>query len=316
MLIDIGNYSNCVILEVLYYLAIHMYQENNIQFKDWWYQLRQLGVSVYVLLSAVLLLAAQLYPDHVNKLRPPALAMVAAGSNTFTAGVKLFEEVKIKFANIIDVYKENAYLRQYLDTIERDYLYSHFVLSENQSLRELLQVHTGKYKSVTTTRIAGDTSSVGEYRAVIAAGTEEGVTPGMIAVSQHGVVGLVYNTLEKASEILLITSQDSHIPVVTEQSRLRAIASGANKGELTLNYGSHKHYGQLSQGELVFTSGDGKIYPAGLVVGVITFLNNKPVVRPLIDWHSLGMVRIIGPDTGKGEETNTNGVETLPKPYN
>ena len=73
---------------------------------------------------------------------------------------------------------------------------------------------------------------------------------------------------------MLLNDPNSRVPVITSTSRERGIL--AKQGDnMLLIYLSEDH--KVEIGELIYTSGDGKIYPYGLLVGKIYKIDNDGI---------------------------------------
>jgi rod shape-determining protein MreC len=109
------------------------------------------------------------------------------------------------------------------------------------------------------------------------AGADHGVRKGFIAVNENGLVGRVVALGKRSSRVLLLDDFNSRVPVMGLQSRVRAMLSGDTSvaprlttGEVELESPRLEHPSPatgLRQGERIVTSGDGGVFPRGLLVG-------------------------------------------------
>jgi rod shape-determining protein MreC len=77
----------------------------------------------------------------------------------------------------------------------------------------------------------------------------------------EGLFGRVYEVGARSSRILLITDLNSHVPVIIERSRQRAILVGDNSENPLLWY--LDPVGPLSVGDRIVTSGEGACFLPG-----------------------------------------------------
>ena len=90
----------------------------------------------------------------------------------------------------------------------------------------------------------------------------------------HHPHGRVVNISSNYSSIMLLNDPNSRVPIVTSTSRARGIL--AKQGDnMLLIYLPEEH--NVKIGELVYTSGDGKVYPYGLLVGKVKKITNDGV---------------------------------------
>jgi rod shape-determining protein MreC len=78
--------------------------------------------------------------------------------------------------------------------------------------------------------------------------------------------------------------------VITAVSRERGILTG-NNGKISINYLQDNH--TIKKGEKVITSGDGKLYPAGVEAAVVIKVNAGDVaVKPITNLYQTDFVTI------------------------
>lgn len=176
--------------------------------------------------------------------------------------------------------------------------------SENQALRTLLNYHPAKTKSYVTAKVIGNAGNSLAHRIRIDAGSAQGIRKYQAVMNEQGLVGRVIVVGKSSAEILLITDMNSRIPVMTDPSGLQAILSGDRSDLPYLALASARHEPVL--GEMVVTSADGDIFPAGLPIGKV-FSNEDGHwnVRPLVDASALRYVRVMAFDMPAAASSDT-----------
>jgi rod shape-determining protein MreC len=108
------------------------------------------------------------------------------------------------------------------------------------------------------------------------AGADHGVKLGYVALNENGLIGRVVAVGHRSARILLVDDYNSRVPVMGESSRARALLVGRAGQKPRLETGLTLETPQLQfvvgagglrQGERIVTSGDGGIYPRGILVG-------------------------------------------------
>jgi rod shape-determining protein MreC len=164
--------------------------------------------------------------------------------------------------------------------------------AENEALQRLIHVVPDGKMRFFAARIVGDSGGPYMRSALISGGGEDGIKEGQAVISAEGLLGRVIEAGNSSSRVLLLTDINSRVPVVSEHSRERSIASGDNSAALKLDYvetGS-----RMEVGERLLTSGDGGIFPPGVPVGVITRIDGGAVtVQPLVDWARTEYVNVV-----------------------
>lgn len=101
---------------------------------------------------------------------------------------------------------------------------------------------------------------------IIDRGEEDGVKQNQAIISQGFLVGTVKHVFPKSAEIILITDNNSLVPVVLQDSRgtgmLRGGFGGLTVEDIPLNI-------PIKKGEQIVTSGLGGDVPMGLMVGTV-----------------------------------------------
>ncbi|WP_300375972.1 rod shape-determining protein MreC [Henriciella sp.] len=118
-----------------------------------------------------------------------------------------------------------------------------------------------------TARTTSETNGPFREAILVNAGALQGVEEGAYAENEGGLVGRVVQLGERSSRVLLVTDFNSRVPVVGEASGMRAIVYGDRDDLGTLTDMPEK--GSFIEGERVLTSGDGGVFPRGIVVGEI-----------------------------------------------
>lgn len=116
------------------------------------------------------------------------------------------------------------------------------------------------------------------------AGGDHGVRRGFVAINEHGLVGRVVSIGARSARVLLLDDYNSRVPVMGLQSRARAMMTGDASDAPSLETGQVQvtaprldhpiGAGGLREGERIVTSGDGGLFPRGLLVGFANLGND------------------------------------------
>jgi rod shape-determining protein MreC len=98
-------------------------------------------------------------------------------------------------------------------------------------------------------------------------GSVSGVQRGMAVVTPDGIVGKVIAAYPTASEVLLITDSDFAAGVVTQKTLVHGTLKGQGTPMCKVDYVPPEE--KLAPGDWLYTSGDDRIFPRGLPVGVV-----------------------------------------------
>ena len=126
-----------------------------------------------------------------------------------------------------------------------------------------------------TARIMAETNGPFAEALLANAGTTNGVQDGYYAENDRGLVGRVVQVGQRSSRILKITDFNCRVPVMGEASGLRAIMFGGRDGLGRLT--DFPEQGAFLPNERILTSGEGGLFPRGVVVGYVRESDNKDV---------------------------------------
>ncbi|HEY1497326.1 MAG TPA: rod shape-determining protein MreC [Candidatus Solibacter sp.] len=170
-----------------------------------------------------------------------------------------------------DTHQENLRLRAELDKfkMENVFLRNELNTAERAKALSVFQAHTPS-KSIAA-RVIGTGAGANSKAIYVDRGTAAGVQRGMAVVTPDGIVGKVIAAYPTASQVLLITDGDFAAGVITQKG-VRGTLKGQGTPQCKVDYVAFEE--KVEPGELLFTSGDDRIFPRGFPVGVIK------VVRP------------------------------------
>jgi rod shape-determining protein MreC len=154
---------------------------------------------------------------------------------------------------------------------------------ENARLRATLGLTQGETKPVTVARLLGSSSSSTRRFATLGAGANQDVQPGMVVRSPLGVVGRVLEVGNSTSRVLLITDNESTIPVRRAEDGVQAYAIGRGDGTLQVKL-AVSGLNPFKKGDAIVTSGSGGLFRPGEAVAVVVSLTiDGAIARPLSD---------------------------------
>lgn len=245
-----------------------------------------------ILASIGLIVISRSSPDTRSAIAAPIADSAAPALDVLSRPVEAMGKVRNWFANLANIYAQNAKLRETNSRLMQWQNVAIQLEAENNALRELLNYTAQEELRFTTAKVISDRGGPFTRTVLINAGTGLGVLEGQPIINGDGLVGRVIESGEHSARVLLLTDINSRIPVITSDSRERAIAAGKNTADLTLLYLPDDTHVQV--GEMLVTSGDGNTVPAGLPVGeVIAVKDGRVTVRPHASWQRLDYISAI-----------------------
>jgi rod shape-determining protein MreC len=206
--------------------------------------------------------------------------------------------------------EENQRLKKEIAKLRPQQIYIDELLQENRRLRALLHINIGSLYREMAARVVGDSSSAFTRVLTIDAGQRDGVHDHTPVVGLFGLVGRVVRAGERSSLVLTLQDLNSRVPVVTQRSRVRGIASGNNTPYLILNFVPKD--ADIAMDDLLVTSGMGGVFPKGLIVGRVVSLSPKGDglfqtihVMPNVDFSRIEEVRLLLSTPNDTSETSS-----------
>lgn len=238
---------------------------------------------VGILIGAALLLIARLDPRAFGTLRGVVVDAGAIFTGAGRVGVDSVNDLGDGVAAYLDAASQNRALKEELARERRRVIAARALALENARLKKLARLIEHLPAPILSARLIGSTPTGQRRFATLAAGTSEGVRPGMAVRSPEGLVGRVYESGLFASRVLLLTDGETTVPIKIIRTGQAALATGQGDGTMevrALIAGGRP----FRRGDLAVTSGTGGAYAPNVPVAVITAVNgDRATARPLAD---------------------------------
>lgn len=219
------------------------------------------------------------------------------------------------FQNYDEMETENKQLREKVAQLEQQVRDAQVALDENERLRVL----TGLVEANPTFRY--DMAEViarspGQWATTISIdkGSLAGVSENDLVVTAEGMVGYVSMVAPTYSKVTTVLDTNMHAGALVTRTRESGIAQGdyelMGSGMLRLSYLGKD--GDVVIGDTVQTSGEGGIFPKGIMIGTVervmiedNGMDNYAVIRPFVDPATVTDVYVIT-DVTSGQVQSTD----------
>lgn len=251
--------------------------------------------------SLILLFAGALGLISIGRMAPQMLEAVRIRVMDMTSMSLQFASLPWNLAldagrylnELVYIHEENAFLLRENKRLKSEILEARNVFYENQELRRLLDMTKVLPNKIQSARVVANTSDSFYRTVLLDAGTSHGIKKGQAVINDRGLIGRIIESGKYSSRVLLLSDVNSRVPVRLTKSRIRSILSGKNGERLELLYLPPQHH--LSVGEMIVTTGDGHIFPAGVPVAMIEEVTPRLKVVPLASFSQLDFVSVIQP---------------------
>jgi len=176
-----------------------------------------------------------------------------------------------RLASLRGAAAENVNLKLQVEQIESELGRTRYAVEENERLKGLLDLkEKSSYNAIAAKVIARD-PSIWFDTVTINRGRMSGIELNMPVVTPGGIVGRVVATGPWVAQVMLITDERSAagsvVGAVGSSNALGSVRGLGEKGLLEMRYVSGLE--KVEVGNLILTTGQDGIYPAGLIVGQV-----------------------------------------------
>ena len=172
---------------------------------------------------------------------------------------------------------------------------------ENARLLDLNNVRLDPRLTYVTGVVLADSGSPFRQSVLLNVGARDGLVEGWATMDGIGLVGRISGVGENTARVILLTDASSRIPAVIQPSGQRTIVAGDNSAAPPIDFLENPDL--VRPGDRVISSGDGGIFPAGLLIGQIAAdPGGRLRVRLAADFERLEFLRVL----------RHHGTETVP----
>jgi rod shape-determining protein MreC len=249
-----------------------------------------LGALVVMLLGLFLLW--RIDSPRVERLRMEITDRVIPNFATITAPVTSAVNILRSARSYTRIYQQNQELRRELQQMKA---WKEAALQREQENARLLDLNNvrldPKFTKITGVVLA-DSGSPFRQTVLLNVGRQDGIMDGWAAIDGIGLVGRIAGVGERTSRVILLTDTSSRIAVSIESNGQRAMIVGDNTSRPPLEFLEDPE--TVRPGDRVVTSGDGGVFPSGLLVGQVTQTQSGRLrVRLAADMQRLEFLRVV-----------------------
>lgn len=190
------------------------------------------------------------------------------------------------------IYRQNQELRRELQQMKSWKEAALQLEQENARLLDLNSVRLDPHLTHVTGVVVADSGSPFRQSVLLNVGRRDGVLDGWATMDGLGLVGRISGVGERASRVILLTDTTSRIPAVIQPSGQNTIVVGDNTRSPPVDFLENPDL--VRPGDRVVSSGDGGVFPAGLLIGqVAKDPGGRLRVRLSADYERLEFLRVL-----------------------
>lgn len=196
------------------------------------------------------------------------------------------------FQSYARIYEQNQELRRELRQMKAWKEAALQLEQENAKLLDLNNVRLDPKLTFVTGVVLADSGSPFRQSVLLNVGARDGVRDGWATTDGLGIVGRISGVGRHSARVILLTDSNSALPVTIQPSGQRALLTGDNSPLPQINFIEAPEL--VRPGDRVVSSGDGGVFPAGLLVGhVAKGSDGRLRARLAADYERLEFLRVL-----------------------
>ena len=229
--------------------------------------LRRVLLGLLVICLLALFLLWRIDSPRVERFRAALVDRVVPSLDWALVPVTKAADMIDQFQSYAGLYEQNQELRRELQQMKAWREAALQLEQQNAKLLDLNQVRLDPKLTHVTGHVLTDSGSPFRQSVLINVGSRDGILDGWATMDGIGLVGRLSGVGERTSRVILLTDTNSRIPVTVQPSGQRSLLSGDNSTLPPLEFLEDPD--EVRPGDRVVTSGDGAMFPAGLLVGQV-----------------------------------------------
>ena len=254
--------------------------------------LRRILVVLLVALLFAIFLLWRIDSPRVERFRAALLDRVIPSFDWALVPVTKTANMIDQFQSYASLFEQNQELRRELQQMKAWKEAALQLEQQNARLLDLNKVRLDPSLTHVTGQVLADSGSPFRQSVLINVGNRDGILDGWATMDGIGLVGRIAGVGEKTSRVILLTDTNSRVPVQVQPSGQKAILSGDNSALPPLDFLEDPD--EVRPGDRVVSSGDGSMFPAGLLVGqVVLGTDQRLRVSLSADYQRLEFLRVL-----------------------
>lgn len=254
--------------------------------------LKRLLLAILVLCLGGIFLVWRIDSPRVERFRAHVIDAVVPRMDwamaPVTGTVRLFRD----FQSYQRLHEQNQELRRELRQMTAWKEAALQLEQENARLRDLNNVQLDPRLTYITAVVLADSGSPFRQSALINVGSRDGIVDGWATMDGIGLVGRISGVGNNTSRVILLTDASSRIPAEIQPSGQRALVVGDNTAAPPIDFLENPDL--VRPGDRIVTSGDGEVFPPGLLIGqVAQDPGGRLRVRLSADYERLEFLRVL-----------------------
>ncbi|MEO0401802.1 MAG: rod shape-determining protein MreC [Pseudomonadota bacterium] len=254
--------------------------------------LRRLVLAVLVLALAGVFLLWRIDSPRVERFRAQVTDAIVPNMDWAMAPVTGTINLVRDFQSYRRIAEQNTELRRELRQMQAWKEAALQLEQENARLLDLNNVRLDPRLTYITGVVLADSGSPFRQSVLLNVGARDGIVEGWATMDGIGLVGRISGVAQNTARVILATDASSRIPAIIQPSGQKAIVAGDNSAAPPIDFLENREL--VRPGDRVVTSGDGGVFPPGLLMGqVAADPGGRLRVRLAADYERLEFLRVL-----------------------
>lgn len=262
------------------------------QSEDYLGPLKRLLTGVLILCLIGLFILWRIDSPRVERFRAQVVDKVVPSFDWAMAPVTGMVNLVRDFQSYQRIVEQNQELRSELQQMKAWKEAAQQLEQENARLLDLNNVRLDPRLTYVTGVVLADSGSPFRQSVLLNVGARDGILDGWATMDGIGLVGRISGVGQNTARVILLTDTSSQIPITIQPSGQQAILSGDNTAAPLITFLENDDL--VRAGDRVITSGDGGVFPAGVLVGHLAEdPSGRLRVRLSADYERLKFLRVL-----------------------
>lgn len=253
---------------------------------------RRLLLAVLVLFLVSLVLIWRIDNPRMERMRSAIVDRYVPNMEWAMAPITGIARMAEDFQSYARLFEQNQELRRELQQMRAWREAALQLEQENARLLDLNRVQLDPELTFVTGIVLADSGSPFRRSVLLNVGARDGILDGWATMDGLGVVGRISGVGDNTARVMLLTDAASRIPVTILPSGQQALLMGDNTASPVLDFVEDPE--DIAPGDRIVTSGDGGLFPPGLLVGQVVFTSDRLMrARLSADLQRLNFLRVM-----------------------
>lgn len=260
--------------------------------EDYTGPLRRLLMGLLLLCLLGIFLVWRIDSPRVERFRAQVADAVVPNMEWAMAPVTGFVNLVRDFQSYQRLSEQNQELRSELRQMQAWKEAALQLEQENARLLDLNNVRLDPRLTYITGVVLADSGSPFRQSVLLNVGARDGIIDGWATMDGIGLVGRISGVGANTARVILLTDATSRVPATVQPSGQAAMVSGDNGAAPAVDFLENADL--VRPGDRVISSGDGGVFPAGLLIGQIAAdPAGRLRVRLAADYERLKFLRVL-----------------------